>query len=99
MQSMQEAMEARREARMGGLEKILERHHRRLLLELQQWLDEQTEDVVPQPSEQTLKPRGPSETRTQPGFRASCPRNALLSTLFIIFNPFQFQFIFNPVSG
>lgn len=34
------AMEACREALIGGLEKILEKHHKRLVLELQQWLDE-----------------------------------------------------------
>eukprot|EP00438_Fugacium_kawagutii_P021150 Skav201939 [mRNA] locus=scaffold2764:36293:45148:- [translate_table: standard] len=34
------AMEACREALVGGLEKILEKHHKRLVLELQQWLDE-----------------------------------------------------------
>lgn len=34
------AMEACREALLGGLEKILEKHHKRLVLDLQQWLEE-----------------------------------------------------------
>lgn len=34
------AMEACREALLGGLEKILEKHHKRLVLDLQQWLED-----------------------------------------------------------
>ena len=33
------AAAACREALIGGLEKILEKHHKRMLLDMQQWLD------------------------------------------------------------